>query len=463
MSVEPVRDTTSDAVSETMDEPVSPAGRATPGSLRRRLVVLTGLLSALVALGLVVVVHLVLEGSASSAVDRVLADRVDAVVSSVGVAGGAVLVPDERLEPGVAVYDDTGRLVAGQVPPSLGSAFADLSTVTEPDSADVGESYRVRAEPFVTDAGAAGVVVVAEPVGPYEADERTALLVSLAAGALMVVLAMGLAAWASHRALAPVADMARVAEEWSEHDLESRFDLGAPTDEIRALGHTMDALLDKVAQAITAEQRLTAELAHELRSPLTTVQATAELVAMRPDLDRQLRQDMTDIRASCRTMADTISTLLDLARTPGTSVGQGTTCDVRTVLDELRLDVSGRPGLDVVVEVEAPAGLRVGTSAVLLRRALVPVLENAVRSARRVRLVAVRQERAVRIRIADDGPGVGAEAAARLFEPGYSTSGSSGLGLSLARRVARSAGGDLLLVRDPTTPGAAFDLVLPRG
>ena len=118
MSVEPVRDTTSDAVSETMDEPVSPAGRATPGSLRRRLVVLTGLLSALVALGLVVVVHLVLEGSASSAVDRVLADRVDAVVSSVGVAGGAVLVPDERLEPGVAVYDDTGRLVAGQVPPS---------------------------------------------------------------------------------------------------------------------------------------------------------------------------------------------------------------------------------------------------------------------------------------------------------------------------------------------------------
>jgi two-component system, OmpR family, sensor kinase len=274
---------------------------------------------------------------------------------------------------------------------------------------------------------------------------------------------MGLTAWASHRALAPVADMARVAEEWSEHDLERRFDLGPPTDEIRALGHTMDALLDKVALAITDEQRLTAELAHELRSPLTTVQATAELVAMRPDLDQQLRQDVTDIRTSCRTMADTISTLLDLARTPGTSIGPGASCEVRTVLDELCRDVSGRPGLDVEVEVHAPPGLRVGTSAVLLRRALVPVLENAVRSARRVSLVAAQQDRAVRIRVADDGPGIEAATAARLFEPGFSTSGSSGLGLSLARRVARSAGGDLLLARDQAARGAAFDLVVPRG
>lgn len=439
---------------------VVPAGA---GSLRRRLVVATGVLSAVVALGLVVVVHLVLEGSADHAVDRVLADRADAVVSSVAVAGGTVVVPEQRLEPGVAVYDEAGRLVAGQVPASLGAAFADLSDASRPDSLDVGEAYRVRAEPFATDAGASGVAVVAEPVGPYEADERNALLVSLAAGALIVVLAMSLAAWASHRALAPVADMARVAEEWSEHDLERRFDLGPPTDEIRALGHTMDALLDKVASAIVAEQRLTAELAHELRSPLTTVQATAELVAMRPDLDQQLRQDMTDIRASCRTMADTIATLLDLARTPGAGVGRGAGCEVRTVLDQLRRDVSGRPGLDVVVEVEAPAGLRVGTSAEVLRRALVPVLENAVRAAHRVRLVAAEQERAVHVRVTDDGPGVGADAAARLFEPGFSASGSSGLGLSLARRVARTAGGDLLLVRDPATAGAVFDLVLPRG
>jgi signal transduction histidine kinase len=99
----------------------------------------------------------------------------------------------------------------------------------------------------------------------------------------------------------------------------------------------------------------------------------------------------------------------------------------------------------------------------LLRRALVPVLENAVRSARRVSLVAAQQDRAVRIRVADDGPGIEAATAARLFEPGFSTSGSSGLGLSLARRVARSAGGDLLLARDQAARGAAFDLVVPRG
>jgi two-component system, OmpR family, sensor kinase len=277
----------------------------------------------------------------------------------------------------------------------------------------------------------------------------------------MVLLAMGLAAWASHRALAPVADMARVAEEWSEHDLERRFDLGPPTNEIRALGHTMDALLDKVARAITAEQRLTAELAHELRSPLTTVQATAELVAMRADLDPQLRQDISDISAACRTMADTIATLLDLARSPGAVLDRGASCEVRAVLEELRREVSARPDVDAVVEVDAPTGLLAATSRELLRRAIVPVLENAVDAATRVRLVAVARERTVRITIADDGPGVAAASADRLFEPGYSTRGSSGLGLALARRVAHGAGGDLLL-RDPATPGAVFELVLPR-
>lgn len=61
-----------------------------------------------------------------------------------------------------------------------------------------------------------------------------------------------------------------------------------------------------------------------------------------------------------------------------------------------------------------------------------------------------------------DGPGVPPEVAGRVFEPGFRTRGSSGLGLALARRVARSVGGDLVLVEDPIVPDATFDLVVPR-
>ena len=75
--------------------------------------------------------------------------------------------------------------------------------------------------------------------------------------------------------------MAERAADWSEHDLTHRFDLGPPTNELAALGETLDHLLDRVASAISSEQRLTSELAHELRTPLTSIQGSADLALMR--------------------------------------------------------------------------------------------------------------------------------------------------------------------------------------
>ena len=61
--------------------------------------------------------------------------------------------------------------------------------------------------------------------------------------------AVGLIArWVSTRSLAPVAQMAERATDWSEHDLDHRFDLGPPVNELTALGATLDGLLDRVAR-----------------------------------------------------------------------------------------------------------------------------------------------------------------------------------------------------------------------
>ena len=88
--------------------------------------------------------------------------------------------------------------------------------------------------------------------------------------------------------------MAQRAAEWSEHDLSHRFAMGPPTDELAALGGTLDQLLDRVASAIRAEQRLTAELAHELRTPLTNIQGSAGLALMRGVEDAEDREDFEE-------------------------------------------------------------------------------------------------------------------------------------------------------------------------
>ncbi|VXC47134.1 sensor histidine kinase [Nocardioides sp. AX2bis] len=427
------------------------------GTFRRQLVVSTAVLGSLVALALVVVVQVVLSGAAASAIDRVLQDRAEVVVDAADTAPAAagVVVPDAVLDPGVAVYDQSGALVAGNVPPAQQDVFSDLSTTADPQSREVDDTYAVLARPFTTAAGAPGVVVLAEPLGPYENDERMALLVSLGAGAVIVVLATLLAAWASRRALAPVARMAATAADWSAHDLDRRFDLGPPGNEIRALGGTLDGLLDRVRSTIRAEQRLSAELAHELRTPLTTIQATADLMAMRTDLDAELRHDLEQIQKTCRDMGATVSSLLDLARTD--HVSDATGCSLTGVLD----DVADHLAVGVALRRDVPAGTVLDLPHELAVRVLTPVISNAARVADHVEVTVEASGSLVLVHVSDDGPGVPPASAAAIFQPGFSTHDSSGLGLPLARRVARSAGGELELAGISELGGATFVARLP--
>lgn len=418
-------------------------------TVRRQLVLSTGLLSALVAVALIVVVQISVGGAADDAAHRVLEDRANAVVAASDVAsvGGHLTVPATVVVPGVAVYDADGRLVAGSAPAALAEEFARWSATDRAKFAVVGdETYALEASPFTTSEQLRGVAVLAERLDPYEGDENDALWVSAVAGALMVLLALGVAEWISRRVLAPVREMADTAEQWSEHDLERRFDLGEPTDELRALGHTLDGLLAKVARAIRAEQRLTSELAHELRSPLTAIAGTAELMAMRPDLDEQLREDIKDIRTTCREMSATVTVLLDLARHGSTDAGETTRASELAAALEARFPDAAGLRIDLqddLVWSDRPA---------VVLGAVAPVVENALRVSDHVAVSSGLAGEHVELRVVDDGPGVDAELAEHIFDPGVSL-GGSGLGLTLARRIARSAGGDVLHVpgAGPTT------------
>ena len=70
-------------------------------------------------------------------------------------------------------------------------------------------------------------------------------------------------------ALRPVAhDDARAAEDWGAHDLDRRFELGPPRDELTGLAATLDGLLARIAASRRHEQRFASEVAHELRTPI---------------------------------------------------------------------------------------------------------------------------------------------------------------------------------------------------
>jgi two-component system, OmpR family, sensor kinase len=429
-------------------------------SLRRRIVLATAVVTSLGMAALLVLVGVVLGRVVSDSIDSVLRDRADAVIATLGREGDSLTAPEaeDALEELVWVYDGAGRSVAGSAPPPLAERLAELRTADEVTTVDEG-GWRLRAVPIVLDdeTAASGVVVVGTALGPYRTTQALALLLTAGLGVFVIAGVCGLAAWVVGRALRPVTVMADRAAAWSEEDLTKRFDLGPPRDELTQLAHVLDGLLDRVQRTVLAEQRLTAELAHELRSPLTVIRAEAELAQSAPDVPAPQQERLARIILSVDSMSEVISTLLSIAR--GGARREETSPVVR-IIAEASEGITDASGLEVRAP---PVDLTAAVPTRAAAMALAPLLENALRYRRQRATVVVQPDgRFVHIEVSDDGPGFGSADPAQLFDPGFRDpeSPGAGLGLSLARRLARTLGGDVTAAR--AGERTSFTLILPR-
>lgn len=312
----------------------------------------------------------------------------------------------------------------------------------------------------------AGTVVSAVSLRPNAQTARTALVASIIL-ALLVLLAVAITTrWLISRALSPVSQMTAQADAWSEHDLDRRFSLGDPHDELTQLAAVLDRLLDRLSTSLRHEQRLTAELAHELRTPLAQIAAEAQYAIRHGHNIDQHRAGHEQVLGSAMRMSRTLETLIATARAeldPRRAISDAGAC--ARVAIAACWPLAERQG----VEIEPPdcvVPMPVAVEANLVERILAPLLENGCRYAEHsVRLSLERDNGFVRYALEDDGPGIEPSAIEAIFEPGYSGEGGdpaisgAGLGLPLARRLARAAGGDVSAASN--SGGAKFVVRLP--
>jgi signal transduction histidine kinase len=428
-------------------------------TLASALVLTAGL--AIITLG----VNLILSSQLADDASAVLQERADAQLAALDVKDGQVRVRttihNEQLDRQTWVYAGDRAILRPPGAPDLQRAADGLATAPAVTERSLGEKFKLRAEPaYGRGRRRVGTVVVALPLTPYEHTERIArwgtLLIDafvLAAGVLLVRLAVT-------KALQPVADMTARAAEWSEHDLDRRFELGPPHDELTALSATLNGLLARIASSMRHEQRFSAEMAHELRTPLSGVRGEAELALGARGVSDDVRESLEQILRGTERMEAVIETLLaaarnDARRAPGSADAAGA-ARIAVGSVEPAAHTAG-----VALEVRGPdRPLSVGADEDIVAQALHPLLDNAVRHARRAVTVAISQERAeVVFCVQDDGTGIEEARAEALFEPGTSDTGGAGLGLALARRLARSCGGDVSAVAGKE--GGRFLLRLP--
>jgi signal transduction histidine kinase len=411
--------------------------------------------------------NLLLAHQLSQDASRLARDRAAGAIALLRPVGNRLVVGEA---PDVAVPDrqvwvfSGGRTLEAPAHGQLVSAAARALAARAPASENVAET-RLYATPVVVRGRRLGTVVAAVSLAPYEQTRNTALVSSLVLG-LVLLLVAGLGArWLLASALRPVARMTRQAAVWSERELDHRFELGEPHDELTELAATLDELLDRLAASLRRERRFSAELSHELRTPLAGIIAETDLALRRERAPGDYRDALHRVHGNARKLEQTVDALVAAARHE--AGGRRGTADAYAVVREAAASCSPlaeERGLRLEV-IEPPHPIRLGVEADLAERILQPVVENACRYGHAaVRLSVARTDRAVTYSVEDDGPGVDEDERERIFEAGVrgraganGQTGGAGLGLALARRLAHSASGDV------TAGEGGFRVVLPAG
>jgi signal transduction histidine kinase len=123
------------------------------------------------------------------------------------------------------------------------------------------------------------------------------LLATIALTAVLLIIVVR-GALGAQRGVSPVSRMTTEAEAWSTADLDRRFEMGDPHDEVTQLAHTLDGLLDRLAASLRRERRFSAEVSHQLRTPLAKIKAEAELALRRTRNPAYYQEALTSVSQS---------------------------------------------------------------------------------------------------------------------------------------------------------------------
>lgn len=286
---------------------------------------------------------------------------------------------------------------------------------------------------------ALALVVVGETMIRREQLAREILVAVVISHVILIVmvgLAVYLGVW---HGLLPLGRLRQQLERRSHRDLTPLDEPHTPS-EIRPMVQATNALMERLARAISSQQRFVADAAHQLRTPLAGLKTHAEL-AMRESSLEGMRARVRALMVATDRSARLVHQLLSLARAEPEAAAATTMTPID--LDDLARAVTTE-WVPRAIERSIDLGLsssggnaRVNGNSVLLRELLSNLVDNAIRYTQPGGRVTVRVEtegRCVTLAVEDDGPGIPASDRERVFQrfQRLDTSGTDGCGLGLA-------------------------------
>jgi two-component system OmpR family sensor kinase len=464
-------------------------------SLRARLTVWYVSILGVVLVGVSLMIHVLLR--------RELHDRIDENLRAV--TGIAVTSLDNDLEEGqsvvgaaqstsaelhsnqamLAIYDGAGNLLAEAgrddelhlvLPPreSIPDMAPEFYTATESDDDD---RHRIAVRRAVVGPTRTEYIVVAGTDLEATEEELASLrsiLFSVVPTALLIAAIVG---WfLARHSLSPVMIMAQRARRIGFENPGGRLPVVNPDDELGRLAETFNELLARLESSFAQQRQFMADASHELRTPVATTRtAVAVALQARHREEDDYRETLQIIEHQTDRLARLVDDMFTLARA---DAGNYPVQRSPMYLDELVEEVAratrvlaNHKGVSIHVIADDSAAFTGDED--LIRRMLVNLLDNAIRHAPPDSTVAVSLQRGVQayeIEVTDQGSGIPVEARPHIFERFYrsevargrdpTNTGGAGLGLAIAKWIARLHDGDIALVT-PSASGTTFRILLP--
>lgn len=275
----------------------------------------------------------------------------------------------------------------------------------------------------------------------------------------LVIVAVGAGAWwIAHRAAAPVRMIAAQAEKISASDLHQRLPVASSHDEIGHLSVVLNAMFDRLERSFDQVTRFTSDASHELKTPVALMRAQLEAALDSPTIAAPVRELLSDLIGECSQLSHIVDGLLFLSRADDRQLAlQQTPVDLVALIEDLREDAEILASeAKLTIEFDLPAALIVPADVRLLRRAVMNLIDNGIKYNRAGGSVVVKasatDERTL-VAVRNTGGGIPSAAREKIFDRFYRNDSSQtetrghGLGLSIAREIARAHRGDLVLKR----------------
>lgn len=300
------------------------------------------------------------------------------------------------------------------------------------------------------------LIQIAKPVEDLE-DETLDLLAAIGIGlAVSAALLLGLSYVLAGRIIKPISAINRLARDINENTLQQRIPLGKSRDELHELADCLNRMFDRLQLSFARQKQFLAAASHELKSPIAILRLFFDEANQRSDLSDDLHQQLNNQGRNVLRMDRLVRTLLELS---ALEIRASLTLELFNITDLARLVLQDFAPLmeraGIKLESEMPQQLLIRGDYERIRRALINILDNAVKynaEQGRIQFKIAGKKGWLHLSLYNTGPGIPKEDLPKVFDQFYRVDksrstqlGGTGLGLSIVREIVRLHEGSIAI------------------